>query len=852
MTQIASEKVKMVDIHPKEPIFITACYSGCVNMYNYQTHALIKSFDTGKGVPTRCARFIPRLQSFVCGSDDKHIRVFNYNTMERTHMFRAHDDYIRSIAVHDQLPLVLTCADNGSIRQWDWSDNWALKCSYEAHDTYCMDIAFNPTNSSSFASGSLDCTICVWTINNPEPNFELLGHEEGVTCLQYYPRGDKPYLLSGSDDLTARLWDYQTKACLHVFTFPETATSVTSVLFSPDLPLIFVLTQTGFLNKISLDTFNILDTGLHVPSLSTPDGAANGWSLASKARTNVLIAGYDTGITIFQLGETKPIYSMDVNGKAIIVDGNDLQRVDMKSIGADIGDGEHVPVTLRDVGSVETRPSSISHNGNGQFICTLTPQDYTIISSLSLRQKAYGKCNAFVWGPDNNSYATLEGPMTVVLYQGFKKRASIALLEPADKLFTGSLLAVRSNTSTYFYDWDSLALILRQIDEKAEHIKWCPTGELVALATSSSIYILKYNHAEVQEFLHSVAEGTSELPVEGLDFAFDVADEVEDAAEELLWVGDCLVFSNKNHRLHYYIGGETNSLAILHPNEYLLGYLPKTNRIFCIDRDKNITSYLLQYDVISYMAAIVREDFEEAETLLQQIPKSSHYKLAQFLQSRGLLDMAIALTTEDQHRFSLAIELKQLDLARQIALSTGSSAQKWKQVADLALQEGEMDLAIEGYKKSGDLNSVLLILSSMRDMNGISALADEALAAGKANIAFTCLQLAQRHEECVQLLLLTGKHAEAAFYARTYCPEHMEIAVSSWKENPGVTSQVREAIANPKSFPNLFPMLKVPEKVSPPPAAPPSAPASEPPHSNEMSNHVGSAADDVEEDQEIQ
>lgn len=36
------------------------------------------------------------------------IRVFNYNTLERVHMFEAHSDYIRCIAVHPTQPYILT------------------------------------------------------------------------------------------------------------------------------------------------------------------------------------------------------------------------------------------------------------------------------------------------------------------------------------------------------------------------------------------------------------------------------------------------------------------------------------------------------------------------------------------------------------------------------------------------------------------------------------------------------------------------------------------------------------------------------------------------------------------------
>lgn len=50
--------------------------------------------------PVRAVRFILQKQWIVCGSDDFHVRVFNYNTMEKVKEFQAHGDFIRGIIVH--------------------------------------------------------------------------------------------------------------------------------------------------------------------------------------------------------------------------------------------------------------------------------------------------------------------------------------------------------------------------------------------------------------------------------------------------------------------------------------------------------------------------------------------------------------------------------------------------------------------------------------------------------------------------------------------------------------------------------------------------------------------------------
>ncbi|KAI5687160.1 WD domain [Leishmania braziliensis] len=788
-----SQRVKMVDMHPKEPIFIAALYSGGINLYNYQTQALVRSFDTGTGLPVRCVRFIPRLQSFVCGCDDMNVRVFNYHTMERTKIFQAHDDYIRCVAVHDQLPLVLTCADDMTIRQWDWSKGWTLQITYEGHQHFCMAIAFNPKDSSAFASASMDCTIKVWRINTPIPNYQLEGHEDGVNCVEFYPRGDKPYLLSGSDDRTVRLWDYQTKACLQVFSFHDE--NVASVLFHPDLPVIYSISESDHIAAFSTETFRLLYSCSH-------SDMGRGWSLTAKRYTNMLIAGFDNGVRAYKVGVDKPVFSMDANGRVLVVTGNEITRMDIKAVGSETPDGEVLSVATKDMGAVEATARSIFHAGNGQFICVLGDDNYTIISALSLRPKSYGQCISFVWGPESGAYAVLESSTTLKIFKSFKGRAVLSLPAVADKLFGGPLLAVRTNNSIMFYDWGTLALI-RQIDETPMTLEWNATGGLVALVTSSGVFLLKFNGDAVAQYLEQNATTSDD----GLDFSFDLVEELDEKARDVAWVGDCLVYINQVHRLNYYIGGEVNNIAVLNRNQYLLGYLPKENRLFCIDKEKNITSYRFEVNVIEYMAAIVREDFDAANALLPTIDVSLRDKLSRFVESRGLLEIALEIATDDEHRFDLAVQLKQLSLACEIA-SKANVASHWKQVGDIALEQGYFDMAIESLEKCNDWSGLLLIYKSLNDMQAISRLGDCCLQSGQANLAFTCYHLTQRHAECVELLQKTGKMGDAAFYARTYCPNLIEDAVAKWRASVASIPRVSQALANPAAYPNLFPSLR--------------------------------------------
>jgi len=110
----------------------------------------------------RSAKFIARRQWVVAGADDMFIRVYNYNTMDKVKVFEAHTDYIRCVAVHPTLPYVLSSSDDMLIKLWDWEKGWICTQIFEGHSHYVMQVTFNPKDTNTFASASLDRTIKVY------------------------------------------------------------------------------------------------------------------------------------------------------------------------------------------------------------------------------------------------------------------------------------------------------------------------------------------------------------------------------------------------------------------------------------------------------------------------------------------------------------------------------------------------------------------------------------------------------------------------------------------------------------------------------------------------------------------
>ncbi|KFG58033.1 putative COPI protein [Toxoplasma gondii RUB] len=251
-----SERVKSVDFHPTEPFLLSALYDGRLQIHDYTTHALVKEIDASP-LPLRTAKFIVKRQWMICGGDDCALRVFNIHTLEKVKEIpSAHGDYIRHISVHAAKPLVLSSSDDMTVKLWHYEKNWQKVASYEQHTHYVMQTQWHPRDPNLFASCSLDRTIKVWGIqvrsSSPSasdssaavvsaPHFTLTGHERGVNCIEYSKSGERPYLVSGSDDCTVRVWDYQTKQCIQVLS--GHSRNVCSVLLTSlaghVLPLLF-------------------------------------------------------------------------------------------------------------------------------------------------------------------------------------------------------------------------------------------------------------------------------------------------------------------------------------------------------------------------------------------------------------------------------------------------------------------------------------------------------------------------------------------------------------------------------------------------------------------------------------
>jgi coatomer subunit beta' len=342
-----TQRVKGIDMHPTEPLMLCALYNGQVLLINYESKVTLHTYDVSE-LPVRCVKFISSLHSFACGSDEMNVHIHNFKTNRKVKIL-AHEDYIRCLVVHEQRSLLLTCGDDMTIKLWDWTRGWRHAKTFRGHEHYVMCVAVNSKDPTMFASASLDATVKVWSTTSPDP-VGTLQHEKGVNCVDVCHSGESEstYLISGSEDHKVRVWEYPSKACVHVLSSHH-SNHVTCVVAHRSFPIMFSTGEDGAVAVYSTQTWR------HEKTLTF--GEQRCWALGADSHSNVVAAGFDQGFAVFRIVKGQPRCDPTTTTKAL--DGDDLEDACFPAAAED---------------------AHLLHDPTGQYSIVITDTDYDATS----------------------------------------------------------------------------------------------------------------------------------------------------------------------------------------------------------------------------------------------------------------------------------------------------------------------------------------------------------------------------------------------------------------------------------------------------------------------------------------
>jgi coatomer subunit beta' len=144
---------------------------------------------------------------------------------------------------------------------------------------------------------------------------------------------------------------------------------------------------------------------------------------------------------------------------------------------------------------------------------------------------------------------------------------------------------------------------------------------------------------------------------------------------------------------------------------YILGYIPADNRLYLSDKELHVISFQLLLSVLEYQTAVMRRDFDTADKVLPTIPREQRTRVAHFLEKQGFKQQALAVSIDPDHKFELAIQIGDVKAAYKLAQEIDNEL-KWKQLADLATERADFDLAQECLHKAQDFGGLLLFATA--------------------------------------------------------------------------------------------------------------------------------------------
>ena len=104
------------------------------------------------------------------------------------------------------------------------------------------------------------------------------------------------------------------------------------------------------------------------------------------------------------------------------------------------------------------------------------------------------------------------------------------------------------------------------------------------------------------------------------------------------------------------------------------------------------------------------------------------------------------------------------------------------QLGDLALALGAFSVAGECLRNAEDFSSLFLLYSCSGNEQGMRDLARSAKQKRVFHVAYNASMQVGDIPGALEVLLSSDKIAEAAFFARSYCPSQIPEVIAKWKE----------------------------------------------------------------------
>lgn len=159
-----------------------------------------------------CLVYLNDKTSFISGSGDALIKMWEISTGKLLNIFEGHENSIKSLFYIEEFYCFTSGGGDCLIKIWDLTQN---KCKHTliGHDGMINCFEYLEKKHWLF-SGAQENKIKIWELFEDGYIKTLNGHNDGVYCLKLVNFNEN--LVSGGGDFLIKIWDYMKEDCILV------------------------------------------------------------------------------------------------------------------------------------------------------------------------------------------------------------------------------------------------------------------------------------------------------------------------------------------------------------------------------------------------------------------------------------------------------------------------------------------------------------------------------------------------------------------------------------------------------------------------------------------------------------
>jgi len=226
-----TSRINSIAFHPNSQYIVSGSDDKTIRLWNWEQDLVTPPFLGHEGEVTSVV-FGHNGQYIISGSTDGTIRLWNFQLQLLGKPFVGHKGAVNSIAISPDGQFVVSGGDDGTIRFWNLRGE-QLKRPLNGHQGAVNSIAISP-DGRLIVSGGVDNTVRLWNQKGKPIKVPFVGHQEvqsfrkkGVCCVVFSP--DSQCIASSGTDGTIRLWNLEGELII-----PPLDAGSSSVCFHPN------------------------------------------------------------------------------------------------------------------------------------------------------------------------------------------------------------------------------------------------------------------------------------------------------------------------------------------------------------------------------------------------------------------------------------------------------------------------------------------------------------------------------------------------------------------------------------------------------------------------------------------